>query len=374
MKIAFDVTSAVKPHPTGTARYAVEILRALLRQLPADARVVLGYRLSRLGRRRFAPRFDDPRVVLRPLQSPFAFLTYGRPDLFHGLGVNVPRGLGSIPKLVTLHGVVDPAAVDADRLPKLDRRLAKIRTMLARASRGVVVSEFERRRTMERLGCDGDRLVVVHHGVDPERFRPDADPEIDRAARGAASPARPYVLCVGALTGLKNVGGLLQAYARSRARAEVDLVLAGPKRRESEAILAGIGTLGIGDRVRLPGPLAPDAVPAWMRGARALVHPSRYESFGLPVLEAMACGTPVACSRAAALPEVAGDAALLFDPLDVDAIAAALDEAVSGDARRAELRRLGLARAAGFTWERAAARTLDAYGALLAPHEGPATA
>lgn len=361
MKLAYDVTSAVKPEGTGTARYAVELLRALLRRLAPEDRVVLGYRLSRWGRRAHAPRFDDPRVRMRVLQSPFAFATFGRCDVFHGLGVNVPRGLLARARFVTLHGVVDPAAVGEERQEKLARRRAKIARMLARADRAFVVSEFERGRTVEALGCAPEKLVVVPHGVDHGRFRPESDPQRDPASLGSAAPRRPFLLCVGAITGLKNAEALVEAFARSRARAECDLVLAGPLRRESEPILARIEAMALRSQVSVLGHVDPASVPAWMRAARALVHPSRYESFGLPVLEAMACGTPVACSSAAALPEVAGGAARLFDPNDPGAIARALDDIALDAALRESLRARGLARAAAFTWDRAAEATLATY-------------
>lgn len=365
MKLAFDVTSAVKPEPTGTGRYAVELLRALLRKLDPADRVTLGWRLSRWGRREHAPRFDDPRVRMRPLQSPFAWATFGRADVFHGLGVNVPRGLAARARCVTVHGVAEPVSDSAEKAEKRRRRVAKIATMIGRADRAFVVSEHERARTAEAAGCDPGKLVVVHHGVDAERFRPDADTAADRAARGALAPARPYLLYVGAITELKNVGRLLEAFACSRASRALDLVIAGPRRAESDAILARIPALGLGERVRAVGHVEPAAVPAWIRGAAAVVHPSRYESFGLPVVEAMACGTPVACSDVSALPEVTAGAALLFDPLDVDAIAAAVDRMAEDEALRADLRARGLARAAAFRWDRSADATLATYRALL---------
>ncbi|HKE00673.1 MAG TPA: glycosyltransferase family 1 protein [Planctomycetota bacterium] len=365
MRLGFDVTSAVKPHPTGTARYAVELLRACLRRLDPSDEVVLGWRLSRWRRREHAPRFDDPRVSVRPLQSPLAWATYGRLDVFHGLGVNVPRGLSARARVVTLHGIADPPTDDAERVAKVERRVAKIARMLDRANRGIVVSEFERARTAERLGVEPAKLSVVHHGIDPSDFRSDVDPAADRAAVGGALPRRPFLLYAGAITELKNVGRLLEVYARSRAKGDFDLVLLGPQRAESAAILSRVGPLGIVDRVHLAGAAAPDAVSAWMRLARALIHPSRYESFGLPILEAMACGIPVACSRAAAMPELAGSAALDFDPLSIDEMTRALDAVAADDALRAKLRARGLERARSFTWDRSAERTLAVYRACL---------
>src|SRR5262247_1645326 len=261
MKLAYDFTSAVKAEPTGIARYVVEILRAMLRRLGPDDRVVLGYRLSRWRRRGLAPRFDDPRVSVRPLQSPLAFLTYGAPDVYHGLGVNVPLGLPrSTRKLVTIHGFVTEHDVAPDQRDARRRRLAKIATMLGRADRGIVQTRFELERTAELCGCAPDKLLFVYHGVDHARYRPDADAELDRARLGAKRPARPFFLALGALTERKNVPRLLDAWSRARARRDFDLVLAGQSRTESAPILARLSAPDLSGSVHAIGHVSMDDV------------------------------------------------------------------------------------------------------------------
>jgi glycosyltransferase involved in cell wall biosynthesis len=371
MRLAFDFTSAVKSEPTGIARYVVEILRAMLPKLAPEDRVVLGYRLSRWKRRASAPRFDDPRVLVRPLQSPLAFLTYGRPDVFHGLGVNVPLGLpASTRRFVTIHGFIREDEVDPNKRAAYRARLRKIQTMLGRADRGFVVSAYERDRTAELCGCSPAKLKPVYHGVDHAKYRPAGDPERDRRVvadrwpREAAKGVRPFFLCLGAVTARKNVPLLLEAFAKSRARRDFDLVLAGQMRGESPQILQAVPRLGLGASVHAIGHVPPDDVPSWLRSARALVHPSRYESFGLPLIEAMACGAPVASTDASAIPEICGGAAQLFQPT-VDAVAHTLDRLASEDSLCADLRARGLARAREFTWERAADETLATYREVL---------
>jgi glycosyltransferase involved in cell wall biosynthesis len=203
------------------------------------------------------------------------------------------------------------------------------------ARRVITVSEFSRAELHELLGVDA---TVVPGGVD-ERFTPDVDPEPARRALGLT---RPYVLCVASQTARKNLAALLPAAG------DVEIVVAGGHRPQfaAERGLAHLRLVGHVDDALLPGLYA---------GARAFVLPSLYEGFGLPVLEAMACGTPVLATTAGALPETCGDAARLVEP-DPEAIRAGLQALLEDPG---DLRERGLARARAFTWERTA-RELDA--------------
>ncbi len=212
-----------------------------------------------------------------------------------------------------------------------------------RARRLVTVSEFARGELVELLGVDA---VVIPGGVD-ERFEPGADPE---PARHALGLARPYVLCVASHTARKNLAALAPA-ARALAADGVEVVVAGGHRPQF-AREQGL------DALRLLGHVADALLPGLYAGAEAFALPSLYEGFGLPVLEAMASGTPVVASATTALPETCGGAAKLVEP-DGEAFAATLTALLSDSGERERLRAAGLERAAGFSWE-ATARAVDA--------------
>jgi glycosyltransferase involved in cell wall biosynthesis len=212
------------------------------------------------------------------------------------------------------------------------------------AKRVITVSAFSARELGELVGVDA---AVVPGGVG-ERFTPTADPGPARAALGLD---RPYVLTVASRIARKNLGALDMTAARLAAEG-LDLVAAGgerPQFRDARGGAAGPRNLGPVPDTHLPGLYA---------GAAAFVLPSLYEGFGLPCLEAMACGTPVVAADAAALPETCGDAALYADPRDPAAIADAVEEAL-GPPSSQRLREAGLERAAAFTWDRSA-RGVDA--------------
>jgi glycosyltransferase involved in cell wall biosynthesis len=220
-----------------------------------------------------------------------------------------------------------------------------------RAALLITVSEFSRLELIELLGVPPDRVRVIPEGVD-EGLGGRADPALVLARYGLR---RPYVLAVGTVSERKNLGVLEGAARALRARG-VELVLAGSERGYLRASPVALRRLGY----------VPDEhLPAVYAGARALAVPSLYEGFGLPCLEAMACGTPVVAAARGALPETVGDAGLLVDPFDGDAFASALVDVACDDASRARLAAVGRRRAAQFPWSRTATLTDAAIGELL---------
>jgi len=214
-------------------------------------------------------------------------------------------------------------------------------------------SESSARDIHRLLGYERDRITVVYPGVDLERFRP---------AKGDQSSPRPYVLSVAGPDPTKNVETLIDAFARlpPSLREQYDLVLAGDFRRRPD-LKQRLREAGLEAQVVFPGVVSDEQLVALYQQATVFVFPSRYEGFGLPVLEAMACGCPVISSNAASLPEVVGSAGLLRAPSDVDGFAADLAALLADPSRRGELRERGLSRAAQFSWERTARGVLAVY-------------
>jgi glycosyltransferase involved in cell wall biosynthesis len=228
------------------------------------------------------------------------------------------------------------------------------RRSVAQAAEVIAVSIATRDDLVRYYGAEPDRISVIHHGLDHDRFRPVEGHEELEGTKRRYGLEVPYLLHVGSIHPRKNLGVVFRALAGLRARGlDVRLALAGGRGWRAEEVLADGG-----GSVRWLDYVADADLPALMNGASALVMPSLYEGFGMPVLEAMACGTPVVCSRTSSLPEVAGDAALLVDPQDDGAWTDALERVLREEDLREKLVSRGLKRAAGFTWERCARETL----------------
>ncbi|MEA2273114.1 MAG: hypothetical protein QOI98_1822 [Solirubrobacteraceae bacterium] len=333
----------MRPQITGVERWAREMVRRLPQLRPGAYRVIAPPRRFAHGLGHLWEQGALPLLAAR-----------ARAEL-----VFSPASLAPLawPRNVVL--IHDAAVL---RHPELYSRLyiagiSRLQPLIARQARRIItVSEHSRRELAEWAGVDAARVTVVPGGVD-ERFTPDADASRSRAALGLAMP---YVLTVAAQGARKNLSALVPAARRLRAEG-LELVVAGGTRShlDPEAAVDGLRSVGYVPDEYLPGLYA---------GAAAFVLPSLHEGFGLPCIEAMACGAPVVASNRGALPETCGDAALLVDPDDHEAIAeavlaAALDASVAN-----HLRQAGLARAAGFSWDRAA-QQVDAV--LSAAHGSP---
>ena len=231
-------------------------------------------------------------------------------------------------------------------LPRLTHRVRHL----------IAVSQFTKDRLVERFGINPDKITVVWNGVDAE-FRPRTNGEINEVRRALGIDSPRYLLSLGSLEPRKNIGRLLTAWSRLKRELpnDIGLVVAGSK--GAPLVFRNAGITEIPEGVHFTGYVKQEHLPALYSGALALVYPSLYEGFGLPPLEAMACGTPVIASNTTSLPEVTGGAALLVDPLDEDAIAAAILK-VAADARlRASMGIQSLAHASSLTWDASARAT-----------------
>jgi len=237
--------------------------------------------------------------------------------------------------------------------------------VLPGADRVITISEHSRRDIGRYLGIPSSVLRPVPLGVAP-RFQPVSPEQVASHLVRRFGLRPPYVLYVGAITIRKNVVRALRAFASIRQfLPELRFVLAGARVWRKTPLEPVIQELGLADRVYCTGPFPDADLPALYAGADLFVFPSLYEGFGLPPLEAMACGTPVVCSNAASLPEVVGDAALTVDPYDVDALADAMCRVLVDGQLREDLRARGLARARRFSWEKTARETVAVYREVL---------
>lgn len=295
---------------------------------------------------------------------------YGRPAIVHATDHLLPHLRAR--SLFTLHDLI------FELFPQHHRRYNYwfLKLMMPRflraADRIVTVSEQSRSDAVRLYGIDPERVTVIHNGVE-SHFRPaPAAAGEDRAALDRYSLPARYLLHVGTIEPRKNLIRLLEAFGRVReSHPTLKLVLVGQKGWLYEPFFEALARSGLEEHVLLPGYVSDADLPALYRQAACFVFPTVYEGFGLPALEALACGTPVVASRSSSLPEVTGGAALLVDPYDPAAIAAAIRRVLEDEALAARLRDAGPRRAAVFTWEAAARRTLTLYLELLGQHGRP---
>jgi glycosyltransferase involved in cell wall biosynthesis len=232
------------------------------------------------------------------------------------------------------------------------------------ADQVIADSTSTKRDLVELLDAPAGKVTVIHSGVEP-RFRPITDRATLEAVRQQYDLPERFILSVGTLQPRKNFAALIEAFSRLRnlkpETRDLKLVIVGGRGWLYEEIFARVEALGLQGEVLFPGFFADEDLPALYNLAEVFALPSFYEGFGLPPLEAMACGTPVVTSNTSSLPEVVGDAGLMVEPMDVEGLAGAIGRLWEGGGLRDEMVRRGLARAEEFTWERAARQLLVVY-------------
>ena len=337
MAIALDATYSLGDNLSGVGVYSREILYGLAAAHPEE-RFQFWYRPHRYLRARSEPL---PANAVRKLLPPAA-------ELFHGMNQRLPhfplrRPVATFHDLFVLTGEYSTAEFRA-------RFAAQARDAASRAAAIVAVSEFTKSQVVALLGVEEARVRVVHHGV--RRLPP--PPE---------APREKLILNVGAIQTRKNIARLVEAF--EALDPEWELVLAGSNGFGAAEIHQRIAASPARERIRVPGYVPPDELGTLYRRAAVFAFPSLDEGFGMPVLEAMAAGTPVLTSNRSALPEVAGDAALKVDPWDVESIVAGLRELTGNEGLRKDLSRKGKTRAELFTWEKAVRETWNVYREIL---------
>ncbi|MFN2243849.1 MAG: glycosyltransferase family 4 protein [Anaerolineae bacterium] len=367
MLIGIDASRATAAQRTGTETYSLHLIRELLA-------LGKGHRFRLYFNQPPAPGLFPDAAEMRVM--PFARLwTHARlsremrtaaPDLLfvpsHVLPLLHPERC-----VVTIHDLGFYYYPEAHTLSQNLYLRWSTRYNARIATRVIADSIATRNDLLRYYRVPGERIEVVYPGRD-EALGPVRDPEVLQDVRARYGLSEPYLLYVGTLHPRKNLVRLVQAFSAftkamaagpAKPKAEPQLVLAGQKGWLYEEILNQVRKLDLVDRVVFTG-YVPDAdLPAVLSGAVAFVFPSLYEGFGLPVLEAMACGTPVICSNVSSLPEVAGEAALQVDPLDVEALAEAIHWVISDAGLRATLVERGYEQVQRFSWQRCASQVLQ---------------
>lgn len=366
MRIGIDISRIAATARTGTEHYTYELLAALGRSDRRNAYTLYTNRLP---------------ATLPPLATNFSLRQIPLPRLWTHARLSAEVALHP-PDTLFIPAHVIPLGARLARhtrlvvtihdlgylhFPEAHTRVQRLQLRLTTAwstrvaDRVIAISQATKDDLVRLAGVPATKISVVHHGVATRFVQP--APTVERASLDHTLSSQlgqhPYVLYVGTIQPRKNLARLIEAFAQAtEAASDWRLVLVGKPGWLSGPIVQHAEALGLAERVIFTGYL-PDAVlPALMAGASAFVFPSLYEGFGLPVLEAMAAGIPVLTSNTSSLPEVAGDAALLVDPQDTQAIASGIRRLTSDAELRTELRRRGLIQAASFTWERCAAQTL----------------
>jgi glycosyltransferase involved in cell wall biosynthesis len=369
MHLGFDAKRAFQ-NSTGLGNYARDVLRILAQQRPGHRYVAYGPRLA-AGRLADGVAARGPDTALGRM-IPSLWRTAGlagqlardRVELFHGLSGELPLGLerAGVRGVVTVHDLIFERFPEL--YPALDRRIYswKSRRAVRQARLVIAISRQTRDDLVALYGLEPSRVRVVYQGCHPAFQAPPAPGADEAAARRLGLPAR-YLLQVGTVERRKNLGLTVRALAQVPG---VDLLVVGRETPYAEEIRAEAQRLGVGGRLRfLRGVETADLATLYRRCAVAL-YPSRYEGFGIPIVEALSCGAPVVTTRGGVFPEAGGPGSAYVDPDDADALAGLLGELLQDGARRAAMRATGLEFARTFRDEAVAGALFDVYREALA--------
>jgi glycosyltransferase involved in cell wall biosynthesis len=358
MRIGFEVSNVTIAQATGIARYTVALIAALAGQLEAYDHLTLLYKLSRWPRRR---QWWRPAGLPIRLYHGCWWPPVKSVDILHGLdGIILPWP--GVQRVVTLYDLLVLRSPDTHIAPLAFQRKKHqfYKTVAACADAIITISATTKQDVVDLLGVPETQVYVTPLGLDEHFWQ--YGPEATQQVLQSYELVPGYLLFVGAISGRKNTARLVQAYARSRASKERPLVLVGAMSYRGADTIEAIEQCGLGQRVRLLGYVPDKDLPALYAGAGCFVFPTLYEGFGIPILEAMASGTPVLTSTTGAAPEISGGLAVSVDPYNIEAIADGIDRALE-----TPVTVLAQARehARAFTWERCASQTLAIYRHLI---------
>lgn len=365
---------------SGTGQYMLHLLDALHQEDQHNSYLLLGprpfaqadeplfpykvYPISGLAAR----QENIEKVVWEQFTAPAAAHRAGL-DLLH-VPYFAPPFFSRVPTVITIHDVI-PLLLPAYRpVGKVRAYMSLVARAARRSTMVITVSQHAKQEIMQTLHIPAERIRVIYQAAGDE-YRPISDPTVLESVRARYGLGKRYIFYLGGLDERKNVPQLVRAFACLQAKLndpDLQLFISGNPDKQKGALFPDprpiAAELGVQEKV-LYRFVEEEDKPAVYNAASLFVYPSRYEGFGLPPLEAMACGTPVVCSNRTSLPEVVGDAALTVDPEDTQALADAMQRVLSDDMLRAELREKSLQRSQHFSWRKTAQETLGVYEEAL---------
>jgi len=377
MKIGIEATNAAAAQKAGVGHYVYHLLQAMINAPNAAHQFTLYLRHADLrpldtlgitpqGASEVAAKVIESPILWAQVRLPLEMIRHPQ-DVYFFPSSTMP--LWYLPKrsVVTIHDVAFLFFPDCFS-PALRYWLKRSTQRSIRAAAKIItVSEATRQDVLAYYNIAPERVIAIHHGVH-RRFQPLERESVQPMLNRYHLP-EPFLLCIGTLQRRKNIPRLIHAFYLLKQKHQIPhkLVLVGQQYRDlpEDEIVSTVARLSLQQDVIWAGYVPDQDMPALINGADAFVFPSLYEGFGMPILEAMACGVPVACSNTSSLPEVAGDAAMLFDPYSVENMAERLHQLLADRDLRLAYREMGLMRAKQFSWDLCAQKTLDVLTSLV---------
>lgn len=371
MKVGIDAHT-LGSRSSGNESYCLQLLEDLARaECGSDRYVIYFTRDDGLHKVPTAEHFAFKQI--RPV-NPFVRIPFSFPIEFQRENLDVFHAQYILPPFCNCKSVVSIHDIIFERFPQFFPGFETFRSRLLmpwsarRADHVVTLSEFSKAEIVTRYHVDPEKVSVIYEAPRPE-FRPLNRENCQEQIARKYGVEPPFILYVGRIQARKNVVRLVEAYWRLLAKGLSErLVIVGKQDWRAAEVTAKVAELGLSDRVVFTGYVEEDDLPIFYNAAELFVFPSMCEGFGIPVLEAMACGIPVITSHGSSLEEVAGDAAILADPFSVESIAAAMNSVLSDPNLKRSLKSKGLRRAGEFSGKRKADQTLSVYRRVCASH------
>ncbi|WP_426348874.1 glycosyltransferase family 4 protein [Alloiococcus sp. CFN-8] len=371
MNIGIDGRAAYWYRGTGIGTYTYQLLKGLNEidylnnysiLSPMDAQDIIAYK----------PNFNllkiakEPKAEFWDSVSTLSASNFKLPELYHvpQNGVGLPLNISS-KKIITLHDII-PIRMPETVGEKYLRIFQEEMSSIIESCDGIVtVSNFSKKDISKEFNYPMDKIFVTHLAAE-EIYRPINKDYCKKILRETYSIDSPFILYVGGFSPRKNILGLIEAYSKLVAKKgkEIKLVIVGKKGKSFEMYKERAQELALSDSVIFPGFIPLEHMPIFYNCALFLVYPSHYEGFGLPPLEAMACGTPVIASNTTSIPEILEESAVLINPQDIDTLGEAIYSLSEDKKYRSTLIEMGLKRAATFSWYKTATNTLKAYNSI----------